>query len=78
MTQSTTVTSAVRPQKRVRVWFADTPICTHVTEPDRARDYARAIGQRFFGLSVTIDDAPQQSAAEPLPQNSALWPLTVK
>lgn len=77
MTNTTTTT---QPQKRVRVWFADTPICTHVAEPERAQEYARAIGRRFFGLRVTIDDAPaqEQESPKPLPANSALWPLTVK
>ncbi|MGH3358981.1 MAG: hypothetical protein ACRDO7_09260 [Nocardioidaceae bacterium] len=77
MTSTTTTTP---PQKRVCVWFADTAICTHVAEPERAREYARAIGRRFFGLQVTIDDAPvqPQECGKPLPANSALWPLTVK
>lgn len=74
----TNTTETPVPQKRVRVWFADTPICTHVTGQERAQDYARAIGRRFIGLRVTIDDAPEQFAARPLPGNAALWPLTVK
>lgn len=81
MERMTNITDAPTPRKRVRVWFADTPICTHVAEPERAKDYARAIGQRFLGLRVTVDDAPKQSQGgqpRPLPDNSALWSLTVK
>lgn len=77
MTQSTAI-DGTDSQKHVRVWFADQAICSYVSEPTRARAYADLMAQRFFGLRVPIDDAPKQSAAKPLPQNSALWPLTVK
>jgi|RhiMethySRZTD1v2_1073278.scaffolds.fasta_scaffold3232576_2 hypothetical protein len=62
-------------RKRVRVWFGDGVICSHVASEERARRYASLIAQRFAGLRVTIDDGPDERDAE-LP-HELLWDRTI-
>jgi hypothetical protein len=62
-------------RQRVRVWFGDKVICSHVADPDEAERYATLMAQRFAGLAVTIDSAPGTRDAE-LP-HQLLWEQTV-
>jgi hypothetical protein len=63
----------VRPgrQQRVRVWFGSHVIAAYVAEPGEAERYALAMGRRFAGLRVTIDD--QASRFDPLLPHRARW-----
>lgn len=58
-------------KRRVRVWFGSHVIATYVAEPGEAERYARAMGQRFAGLQVTIDD--QSSRLDPILPERAWW-----
>lgn len=65
---------------RVRVWFGEQVLCDYAAPRPQAERYATAMRRRFFGLHVTIDASVPASDSDrsPLPDNSALWPLTVK
>ncbi len=70
----------VEPQRirvRVRVWFGQHVIATHVAEPALAQRYAAAMARRFAGLRVTSEQLPAGGTAG-LPELPAepLWPLT--
>lgn len=63
-------------RRRIRVWFGDEVICSHVADPDEAERYAALVARRFAGLAVTIDSAPGPQDAE-LPHH-LLWEQTVQ
>lgn len=50
-------------------------VCEHSAEPAEAEAYAVAMGRRFRGLRITVDDEPFDGPRLPRPR---LWPLTVK
>jgi hypothetical protein len=62
-------------RRRVRVWFGNEVICTHVAEPTEAERYAALMGQRFAGLTVTVDDTP--AIADTSLPHELLWERTV-
>lgn len=62
-------------RRRVRVWFGNEVICTHVAEALEAERYAALMGQRFAGLTVTVDDTPAMADTN-LP-HELLWERTV-
>ena len=68
--------AAVWPRCRIRVWFGEEVICSHVAEPREADRYASLMAQRFAGLAVTIDNEPDSRAVE-LPHH-LLWEQTVQ
>lgn len=65
----------VGERRRVRVWFGNEVICTHVAEPLEAERYAALMGRRFAGLTVTVDDTP--AMAETNLPHELLWERTV-
>lgn len=65
----------VGERRRVRVWFGNEVICTHVADSLEAERYAALMGQRFAGLTVTVDEAPTVSGIS-LP-HELLWERTV-
>jgi hypothetical protein len=69
-------TKHIEQRCRIRVWFGDEVICSHVADPDEAERYAALMARRFAGLAVTIDSAPGPRDAE-LPHH-LLWEQTVR
>jgi hypothetical protein len=69
------MTEQVDDRRRVRVWFGNEVICTHVADPLEAERYAALMQQRFAGLTVTVDDAPAVGDIS-LP-HELLWERTV-
>lgn len=63
--------------RRVRVWFGPHMICAHEAKPEKARAYAHAMPDKFYGLRVTIDDLSTDDDLPVLP-GEAQWPLTIK
>lgn len=63
-------------QRRVRVWFGNEVICSHVADPSEAERYAALMAKRFAGLSITVDDAPE--ASDPALPHALLWEQTVR
>lgn len=65
----------------VRVWFGAHVVTEYVAAPERAVQYAEAVGRRFAGLRVTVDDVPAADMADrrrspvELP-GERLWELT--
>lgn len=53
------------------MWFGRHVIATYVAEPSAAERYARAMGQRFAGLRVTVDD--QSSRFDPRLPERVWW-----
>jgi hypothetical protein len=70
------MTEGTGERRRIRVWFGNEVICTHVADPEDAARYATLMQKRFAGLAVTVDDAPEVSDA-PLP-HALLWEQTVR
>lgn len=67
--------------QRVRVWFGAHVVTEYVAAPERAAQYAEAVGRRFAGLRVTVDDVPAAHVAGGGPSPAALpaerlWELT--
>jgi hypothetical protein len=62
---------AKKRAQRVRVWFGRHVIATYVADPGEAERYAQAMGRRFAGLRVTIDDQP--SRLDPILPNRMWW-----
>lgn len=65
-------------RRRCRVWFGEQVLCELSAPRPQAERYATAMRRRFLGLRVTLEDEPERSPSPPLPDNSALRPLTVK
>ena len=61
-------------EHRVQLWFGPHILRTYRAAPSAAEQYAEAIGSRFPGLRVTVDDQAGQGLA-PLPCEQ-LWILT--
>jgi hypothetical protein len=72
---ASSVTQIDRSRCRIRVWFGDEVICSHVADPGEADRYATLMARRFAGLAVTIDSEPGPCDAE-LPHH-LLWEQTV-
>ncbi len=66
-------TSTVR-ERRVRVWFGEHLLHDYRAGAVAAQEYATAIGRRFPGLAVTVDDDVTEEL-RPLPCEQ-LWTLT--
>jgi len=64
-----------RARCRIRVWFGNEVICSHVADSAEAERYATLMARRFAGLAVTIDSEPGPHDAE-LPHH-LLWEQTV-
>ena len=63
----------------VEVRFLGCVICRmETTDRGRAEDYAEATRRQYWGAQVTITEGECSGAKMTLPDNSALWPLTVK
>lgn len=60
--------------RRVQLWFGPHVLRTYRAAPSAAQEYAQAIGSRFPGVRVTVDDQAGQGLA-PLPCEQ-LWILT--
>lgn len=60
--------------RRVRVWFGPHLLHDYRAGADAAEQYAKAIGKRFAGLTVTVD-AEVTADMPPLPCEQ-LWMLT--
>lgn len=56
--QTVGVTKAAEEHRRVRVWFGENVIASHVAAPAIAARYEQAMRRRFAGLRVTNDAAP--------------------
>lgn len=69
-------TEQANDRRRIRVWFGNEVICSHVADPLEAQRYATLMAQRFAGLTITVDDAPVTSES-PLP-HELLWEQTVQ
>ncbi len=48
-------------RQRVRVWTGKFPIVDQTTTAKAAREFAQAMGRRFTGLPITIENADQQA-----------------
>lgn len=59
---------------RVRVWFGQHVIADYCADPRLAERYAAAMRRRFYGLRITVDDAPVDSL-RPVPAER-LWTVT--
>jgi hypothetical protein len=70
------MTDETPSRRRVRVWFGNEVICTHVADPREAERYRALMAQRFAGLAITVDDAPGMS--DPVLPHELLWEQTVK
>lgn len=64
----------VRGERRVTLWFGQHVLRNYRAEAGAAQQYASAIGRRFPGLEVTVDDAVTDEL-QPLPCEQ-LWTLT--
>lgn len=60
--------------RRVRVWFGPHLLHDYRAGAEAAEEYAKAIGKRFAGLTVTVDTEATEDMA-PLPCEQ-LWMLT--
>ena len=60
---------------RVRVWFGDEVICSHVAEPSEAERYAKLMAKRFAGLKVTVE--AEAGDDDPVLPHELLWERTV-
>ena len=69
------MTEQAGDKRRVRVWFGNEVICSHVADPGEAERYAALMGKRFAGLMITVDDAPEGS--DPTLPHELLWERTV-
>jgi hypothetical protein len=77
------VSPSLTSSQRVRVWFGRYVVADYVAAAQQAEEYADAIGRRFAGLRVTVDDPansesndPVAAAASPRPLPSRrLWEL---
>lgn len=63
-------------RRRIRVWFGNEVICSHVADPAEAERYAALMAQRFAGLSITVDDVAD--ASDPALPHALLWEQTVR
>jgi hypothetical protein len=63
-------------RRRVRVWFGDHVIADYRAAPELAERYVAAMKDRFAGLRITDDPAPDpdDAPARPLP-GERLWLL---
>jgi hypothetical protein len=66
---------ATSPRCRIRVWFGNEVICTHVADPNEAEQYATLMARRFAGLVVTVDNEP--GPQDPVLPHHLLWEQTV-
>lgn len=60
---------------RVRVWFGNEVICSHVADPLEAERYAALMAKRFAGLRITVDD--EAGGDDPALPHELLWERTV-
>src|SRR5690606_27024487 len=65
-----------RNPRRVRVWFGNEVICSHVAEAEQAERYARLMAQRYAGLTIMIENALDET--DPQLPHELLWEQTVK
>lgn len=70
------MTDETPSRRRVRVWFGNEVICTHVADAGEAERYADLMAQRFAGLAITVDDAPSMN--DPALPHELLWEQTVR
>lgn len=64
--------------RRVQAWFGPHVLCTHEAEADQAERYRQTIPFAFRGVRVNIADPVPGELLTRLPDDEALWPLTLK
>lgn len=63
----------------VEVRFLNEIICRRTAaDHGQAERYVAKMRELYWGAQVTINEGECPGAADPLPDNSALWGLTVK
>lgn len=63
---------------RVQAWFGPHVLCTHEADRDQAERYRATIPSAFHGVRVNVADPIPGEILARLPDDEALWPLTLK